>query len=70
MINAHQLQLIGAQLKTEAVDVEPARIEYDEEQQRVKLVFDDEFSSSQHADLIIRFRGMINNVRAASPRFW
>jgi hypothetical protein len=43
-----------------------ANVQYQEEQQRAKLVFDEDFPSSQNAELIIRFQGLINDVSLTS----
>lgn len=65
VINAHQLKLYEAQLKTDGT-IKTARIQYQEEEQRVKLVFDEGFPASQHAELVIRFQGLINDVSHTS----
>jgi hypothetical protein len=43
-----------------------ASVQYQEEQQRAKLVFDEDFPSSQNAELIIQFQGLINDVSITS----
>ena len=65
VLNAHQLKLQDAQLETDG-EIRKARVQYQEEQQRVKLVFDEEVPASQQADLVIRFQGLINDVSHAS----
>ncbi|RDW62077.1 peptidase M1 alanine aminopeptidase A4 hydrolase [Coleophoma cylindrospora] len=67
VINAHQLKIYEAQLKTEGT-MKAANVQYQEEQQRAKLVFDEDFPSSQNAELIIRFQGLINDEMAGFSR--
>lgn len=65
VINAHQLKIHDIQLKTEDLAIQ-ANVEYQQEEQRARLVFDNDFPSSQAAELIIRFEGALNNVCLAS----
>ena len=65
VINAHQLKLHEAQLKTDGT-IQTAHVQYQEEQQRVQLLFDEDFPASQHAELVIRFQGLINDVSYTS----
>ncbi|KAK5123334.1 hypothetical protein LTR85_002765 [Meristemomyces frigidus] len=67
VINVHQLKLYEAQLKTDGT-IKTAHVQYQEEEQRVKLVFDEDFPASQHAELVIRFQGLINDASAGFSR--
>ncbi|KAK6402629.1 hypothetical protein LTR81_022350 [Elasticomyces elasticus] len=66
-IHTHQLKLYEAQLKTEG-KIKAASVQYQEEQQRAKLVFDEDFPTSQNAELVIRFQGLINNEMVGFSR--
>lgn len=68
VINAHQLKLYEAQLKIKGTS-KTAKVQYQDNQQRAKLVFDEDFPSSLDAELIIRFQGIINDASVPCFRY-
>ena len=67
VLNAHQLKLHEAQLETPE-GIKSAKIQREEREQRVKLIFEEDFPKSQHAKLTIRFQGVINDVSLTSKK--
>jgi aminopeptidase N len=62
VLNAYQLKLQSAKLKTDSTR-ESENITYDEKRQRVTLDFGEGINYSGEATLTIKFQGTINNVR-------
>lgn len=66
VLNTHQLKVYDAELKTEVGKTEGSLkttdVKYEEEHQRAKLLFDQDFPASQNAELVIRFQGTMNSV--------
>jgi aminopeptidase N len=67
VLNAHQLKLHSAELRIDGRS-HSANVQYQEEQQRVKLLFEDILCSCQDAELIVRFQGLINDAMAGFSR--
>lgn len=72
VLNSHQLKIYDAELKSESGKTQGSLntmdVQYSEQDQRAKLLFDQEFPSSQHAELTIRFQGTLNNSMAGFYR--
>jgi aminopeptidase N len=64
VLNAHQLKIHSAELKTDAAH-EVKDISYDEKRQRVTLDFGEKIQYSGEAVLTVKFEGTINNVRSS-----
>lgn len=66
VLNAHQLKVHGAQLKTGDVSNSAKNISFDEKRQRVTLDFGEKINYTGEATLEIKFEGTINNVSGLS----
>jgi aminopeptidase N len=62
VLNAHQLKIHSAELKTDTTS-NAKDISYDEKRQRVTLDFGKKIQYSGEAVLTVKFEGTINNVR-------
>lgn len=62
VLNAHQLKIHSAELKTDTTS-EAKDISYDEKRQRVTLDFGTKFQYKGDAVITVKFEGTINNVR-------
>jgi aminopeptidase N len=63
VLNAHQLKVHSAELKTGSDTRSAKNITYDEKRQRVTLDFGEKITYSGEATLEVKFEGTINNVR-------
>jgi aminopeptidase N len=68
VLNAHQLKVHSAELKTGDATKSAKNISYDEKRQRVTLDFGEKINYSGEATLEIKYEGTINNVMAGFYR--
>ncbi|CAO2648506.1 Nn.00g077730.m01.CDS01 [Neocucurbitaria sp. VM-36] len=68
VLNAHQLKVHGAEVKTGDKSWSVKDISYDEKRQRVTLDFGEKINYSGEATLDVKFEGTINNIMAGFYR--
>ncbi|KAF2855094.1 aminopeptidase-like protein [Plenodomus tracheiphilus IPT5] len=68
VLNAHQLKVEGAELKTGDKTRSVKNVSYDEKRQRVTLDFGEKIDYKGEAELEIKFEGTINNIMAGFYR--
>ncbi|KAI8943585.1 hypothetical protein NX059_001579 [Plenodomus lindquistii] len=68
VLNAHQLKVESAELKTRDKKHSSKHVSYDEKRQRVTLDFGEKIDYKGEAELEIKFEGTINNIMAGFYR--